>query len=592
MLPEFSPSALEVYFWEALALITVACIFAPVFRKLGFGSVLGYIIAGIVVQFTLTTRFSDHPEELLHFAEFGVVLFLFVIGLELKPSSLWAMRVDIFGLGLLQVLLCGAVLGAIAYIAGQPTRTATIIGLGLALSSTALVMRILDERRERTTAYGRKVFSILLFQDLAIVPLLLVAALLAPTDNSVTLLDSLINVGWAVAAIAILVILGKFLLNTIFRSLAAAEMTEIMTAAALGVVIFASLLLDYVGMSYAMGAFIAGVMLADSDYRHEIEANVEPFRGLFLALFFVAVGMSVKLEVVLANWQTILIAAPAILIIKAIIIFVLARLQGNPHNVSVRTGFALAQAGEFGFVLFGAATASGLLDSRESSALIAVITLTMALSPIFVQLEKFFQRKSREHEIEETFEDAGGRALIIGFGRFGQTVSQPLLAQGIDVTILDYDPDRIQEATRFGFRIHYGNGLRRDVLRAAGAAKADLIIVCVNTASTATQIADMVADNFSQAKLHVRSIDRRHSIELARRPVDYSIRELFESALAMGEQSLIALGLEERAAAHTITEIRERDLARLQAQIDGDIQSGMDKLHTRPVSPEPLTPKA
>ena len=438
-MPEFQLTRLEIYFWEALALIVAACLFAPLFRRLGFGTILGYLVAGLpVVQISLSMSFSEHPEELLHFAEFGVVLFLFVIGLELKPSSLWAMRTDIFGLGLAQVLLCGAALASAASFYGSPPNVAIIIGLGLALSSTALVMRTLDENRERTTVHGRKAFSILLFQDLAIVPLLLLAAFLAPSGTTDTMspADGFVRVGIGLAAIAILFVLGRFGLNRVFRLLAEAQMPEIMTAAALGVVIFSGLLMDIAGMSYAMGAFVAGVLLADSDFRHEIEANVEPFRGLFLALFFMAVGLSLDRQAILENWQTVLVAAPVLMGVKIILIYSLARVFGNSHNTSVKTGFALSQAGEFGFVLFSAAAANGLLSSAESSALIAIVTLSMALSPVVQRLDRFFIIRTQNETIDESFEDAGGRALIIGFGRFGQVVSQPLLAQGIAVTIL------------------------------------------------------------------------------------------------------------------------------------------------------------
>ncbi|MEL6789093.1 MAG: cation:proton antiporter [Pseudomonadota bacterium] len=587
-MPEFSPTPMEFLFWEALALIVAACIFAPIFRKLGFGTILGYLVAGVAVKLTLSTGLADHPEELLHFAEFGVVLFLFVIGLEINPKALWQMRGDIFGLGLAQVGITGIAIAAIVLALGYSWQTSLITGLGLALSSTALTMRALDEKRERATTHGRKIFAILLFQDLAIVPLLLLATFLAPLQDAISLGETLTQLGVAVGAIAFLIVLGRFALNPMLDLLSRANMHEIMTAAALGIVIFAALMMDLAGMSYAMGAFIAGVLLADSNFKHEIEANVEPFRGLFLGLFFMAVGLSLNLEAIFAQWQLIVIAAPTLMIIKAATLYLIARLGRTNHIVSTKTSIALAQAGEFGFVLFGATAATGLHLASEASTLIAIVTLSMALSPLFDRLDKILAPKAGADTINESFEDAAGRALVIGFGRFGQLTAQPLLAQGIDVTILDYDANRVREAGTFGFRIHYGDGTRRDVLRAAGADRADLIIVCVDDPASANDIVDLAQQFFRNAKVLVRSIDRQHSIELARRQVDYSIRELMESSFVMGEQALIHLGIDQRVAAKTVEDTRRRDTERLAAQIDGDTRSGIDNLHTKPVKPEPL----
>lgn len=590
-MPEFAPTSMELLFWEALALIVAACIFAPLFRKLGFGTILGYLVAGVVVKFTLATSMAEHPEDLLHFAEFGVVLFLFVIGLEINPKALWRMRGDIFGLGFSQVGVSGLIIAAIVLYMGYSWQTSLMTGLGLALSSTALTMRSLDEKRERATLHGRKIFSILLFQDLAIVPLLLLATIITPSQEAITLSESLTQFAIAIFAILVLILLGRFALNPALRLLSLANMQEIMTAAALGIVILSALLMDLAGMSYAMGAFIAGVLLADSDYRHEIEANVEPFRGLFLGLFFMAVGLSLDANAIIENWQLILIGAPALMIIKTLVLYTIARVFKNNHPTAVKTAFSLAQAGEFGFVLFGATAATGLHSGVEASSLIAIVTLSMALSPLFDRLDRLFIRKTSDETMEENFEDAIGRTLIIGFGRFGQLVSQPLLAQGVDVTILDSDANRVRDAGTFGFRIHFGDGARRDVLRAAGADKANLIVVCVDNAETATTIVDLVQEYFPNAKLLVRSIDRRHSIELARRNVDFSIREVLESALLMGENALVSLGIEQRDAVKTIEEIRQRDAKRLAAQIEGDVRSGIDTLHVKPVKPEPLIEK-
>ena len=587
-MPEFNPSSMELMFWEGLALIVAACFFVPLLRRLGLGTILGYLAAGLAVQATLTLSFSDHPEDLLHFAEFGVVLFLFVIGLELKPSSLWRMRGDIFGLGLAQVAVCGAVLGLVAAGLGVAWDAAVVIGLGLALSSTALVMRTLDERKERSAPHGRKAFAILLFQDLAIVPLLLLVSILSAGAAEMTLTDSLTQLGLAVAAIGILVLVARHALDPLFRVLARTQMPEIMTAAALGVVIAAALLMDVVGLSYATGAFIAGVMLAESSYRHEVEANIEPFRGLFLGLFFMAVGLSLDLGAVADNWLVILAAAPAAMALKGLAIYAVMRLFRSDHDTSARASFALPQSGEFGFVLFAAAGAGGILAGELEAVLVALVTVSMALSPVIMRLEPLVLSRRVADVIDEDYTDAGGRTLLIGFGRFGQIVAQPLFALGADVTILDVDANRVREAGRFGFRVHFGDGSRRDVLRAAGAAEADAIIVCVHEADVANHIVALVRSEFPQAKLLVRSVDRRHSIHLMCSQTDFVVRETFESALRMGRQALMLMGQSEQAADTIVDDVRQRDRDRLEQQAEGDMAAGRDRLYGIDVVPEPL----
>lgn len=588
---DFSTDPIERLFWTTLALIAAACLFAPIFRKLGLGTILGYLAAGFAIQLVFADSFAEHPEELLHFAEFGVVLFMFVIGLELKPSSLWAMRGDIFGLGLAQMLVCGAVLAMLPIVMGMPLAPAVVVGLGLALSSTALVMRTLDEHGERASPHGRKAFAILLFQDLAIVPLLLLVAVLAPSGETFDAAESLAQVGGALVAILALVLAGRYLLDPMFRLLAATGMPELMTASALGVVIAAGLLMSVVGMSYAMGAFLAGVMLAESTYRHEVEANIEPFRGLFLGLFFMAVGLSLDPQVVADNWTIILVVTLLAMTLKGVVIVALAGIAGAGRDAAIRIGLGLAQHGEFGFVLFAAALSAGLIDPSTSSVLIAVVTLSMALSPLVGRLEPLLVRDPVDEMIDENYDDAGASVLIIGFGRFGQVVCQPLFACGVAVTILDSDANRVHEAKRFGFRVHFGDGARRDVLRAAGAGGAQLVVICIDDAGVATEIAALIKAEFPRAAVYARSYDRRHAIELRQLGVDWEIRETVESALSLGEHVLVALGESREAATQTIAEIRERDLDRLRQQEDGDLYSGLDRLHVGPVRPEPLDVK-
>lgn len=588
-MPELpAPNELEILFLEALALIVGACVFVPLFKRFGLGTILGYLASGMAIGAFLSLGLAEHPEELLHFAEFGVVLFLFVIGLELNPRLLWSMRGDIFGLGMMQVLACGAVMFIPPYVFGLSWQISLVIGMGLALSSTALVMQELDESGQRNSDYGRKTFSILLFQDLAIVPLLLMVQILAPSGEEMTFTDGLARAGIALVAIAILIGVGAYLLDPMFRLLAAARLPEIMTAAALGVVIAAAMLMDAVGMSYAMGAFIAGVMLAESSYRHEMEANIEPFRGLFLGLFFMAVGMSLNLTVVAENWLIILVGVVVFMALKAIAIYAVVRLFAGTHNTAVQTALALPQHGEFGFVLFAAAVSVGLLDGQTSSKLVAIITLSMGLSPFVVKLAPLLLTRAAPDVIDEDYSDALGRVLIIGFGRFGQVVSQPLFARDVDVTIIDSDAQRVRDAGRFGFRIHFGDGTRRDVLRAAGAASRDLIAVCVDNPETASRIVDLARAEFPEARIFVRSYDRRNSIHFLNINVDYSVRETFESALLMGSKTLAALGFEPEDVTEVIDDVRKRDLDRLERQAREAREEAVPDETLVPVSPKPL----
>lgn len=585
----YTPSPMELMFWHTLALIVTACLFTPVFKRLGLGSILGYLVAGLSVNLVFSGNFSEHPEELLHFSEFGVVLFLFVIGLELNPQTLWRMRADIFGLGTAQMLGCGIVLAGAALIFNFPFNTALAIGLGLALSSTAIVMSQLDERRQRNTPHGRKSFGILLLQDFAIVPLLLLVNALAPAEGDFSLQTMLVDIGAALLAIIGLIVVGRYGLDRMFALLARTGMPEIMTAAALGVVIAAALLMDMVGMSYAMGSFLAGVMLAESKFRHEIEANIEPFRGLFLGLFFMAVGLTLNLQVIVEYWYIILAAAPVTMLLKAVVIFAVTRAFYTDHNTSVKVALSLPQHGEFGFVLFASAAAIGLLAADISSILISIIAVSMALSALTSRLEPLLlSRKAAVSSIEEDYSDANGRLLIIGFGRFGQIVSQPLFASGIDVTILDHNVDRINEANTFGFRVHYGDGRRRDILRTAGINKIDAVAVCTDNPETTNHIVAEIKQENPTIKVYVRSRDRHHSIRLFELGPEYSVRETFESALLLSKHLLIGLGTGEPQAQDLISDIRAKDLLRLKAQVSEGFHAGNEHLHVTAVKPEPL----
>ncbi len=588
---EFEAEPIEMLFWRALALITLACVLAPLARRAGLGAILGYLAAGVVVQFLFADSFAEHPEELMHFAEFGIVLFLFVIGLELRPSTLWSMRGDIFGLGLAQMLVCAFALALPAALIGLTPAAAMVAGLGLALSSTALVMQMLQERGEQSSPHGRKAFAVLLFQDLAIVPLLLLVSLIGPASQADgSWLDALNGLGVALVAIAVLIVVGRYGLDPMFRILSRTRLTELMTAAALGVVIASAGLMSLAGMSYAMGAFIAGVMLAGSSFRRELQANVEPFRGLFLALFFITVGLTLDLQAVRNNWLLIVVGAPVAMALKAAAIYGVARVFRHEHALSVRVALALPQHGEFGFVLFAAAATAGLFGIEISSALIALIAASMALSPLASRLTPLLLPTQRAAPMEADYTEANGSILIIGFGRFGQIVSQPLFAAGCDLVILDANADRVRDAERFGFTVFYGDGSRREVLRACAEDGLKLIAVCVDDRESADEIVETVTDIFPDIELVVRAYDRGHAIDLKRAGVKHWVRETSGSAYAMGRMALAQIGLPDRRADEILDDVRARDAARLEDQAEGDATSGLDRLHRHPVRPEPLDP--
>lgn len=573
-------------FAELLLLLAGAVVAAPLFRKLGLGTVLGYLAAGVIIGPVLQ-QVSD-TEEVLHVAEFGVVFLLFIIGLELKPSRLWQMRGDVFGLGPMQVVVSGAALSGLAYAAAMSDwRGSLMIGFGLALSSTAFALQILNDAGEMNSRYGQRSFSVLLFQDLAIVPLLALITILAPGTKEAAA-TPLLDFGIAIAAVGAMIVAGRYLLTPMFQIIARTGAREVMIAAALLVVLGSAAAMQAVGLSMAMGSFLAGVMLAESSYRHELEADIEPFRGLLLALFFVAVGLSLDVEAIADNLLFIVPAVLAFMIVKTVILYVLCRLWGSSHNDAVRIAFLLPQGGEFGFVLFTTATAAGLLSSATASLLIAAVTLSMALTPLGAALSKRLLPGERREELEEDFDGAGADVLMIGFSRFGQIAAQILLAGGSSVTVIDDSPDRIRQAANFGFRIYFGDGTRRDVLIASGIERAKIVAVCTQKRDTTDRIVELIKSDFPSARLFVRSYDRIHSLALRNRSVDYELRETLESGLLFGRRTLESLGMSENSAYEIGEDIRQRDEERLQIQAVQGLGAGREKLFNSPVRPEPL----
>jgi glutathione-regulated potassium-efflux system protein KefB len=573
---------------QAVALLGAGVVAVPIFKRIGLGSVIGYLIAGVAIGPFGLKLFRD-PAAILSVAEFGVVLLLFIIGLELKPSRLWSLRRDIFGLGLAQVAVSGLVLFGAGLAFGLSSRTAFVAATGLALSSTAIVMQILEERDERTTAHGRKIFAILLFQDLAIVPLLAAVTFIAPMQAETSTGSEWVKPAIALAAILGVVATGRYLLNPIFRILAATKAREIMTAAALLVVLGAAAAVQFGGLSMALGAFLAGVILSESSFRHQLEADIEPFRGLLLGLFFLGVGMSLDVGLIVSSWYLILGAVIGFMALKAASIYAVARVRSD-HREAMRIALLLPQGGEFAFVLYSTAAGVFLLNAQTMAFLNAAVILSMALTPLAPFLiKKLLPPKPESLDGIEVADGLSATALVIGFGRFGQVASQALLSKGIDVSIIDDDTEMIRAAGRFGFKIYYGDGTRLDVLRAAGAGSAKAIAVCVDNPVAADRIVELIKSAFPIARLLVRSFDRGHTLRLIGAGVDYQIRETFESALAFGEAALKELGVSPDEAAETVAEVRRRDEERLELQMAEGIFAGRDLVRGAQPVPTPLS---
>jgi glutathione-regulated potassium-efflux system protein KefB len=515
-------------------------------------------------------------------------MFLFIIGLEMQPSRLWGLRREIFGLGTLQVAICALLLTGAGFAGGFPVAQAFVAGAGFVLTSTAIVMQLLEERGEIAVPKGQKIVSILLFEDLMIVPLLALVAFLAPGGGETTLAERLQEVGIGNAAIVGLVFAGRYLLNPLFRILADSQAREVMTAAALLVVLGSALAMQLSGLSMAMGAFLAGVLLSESTFRHQLEADIEPFRGILLGLFFLAVGMSLDLSIVAANWRLIAVYVVAYMVAKAVGIYAVARFLKAPHREALERAVYMAQGGEFAFVLYSSAMAVGLIDGAANAQLTAIVIISMVLTPLaIVGLRWFAPRDQLSLEGVDVADGLTGSVLIIGFGRFGQIASQPLILRGVDVSIIDNDVEMIQAAANFGFKVYYGDGTRLDILHAAGAGGARAVLICVDKAETAVRIAELVKSEFPLATVLARAFDRGTALQLVHAGVDYQLRETFESALVFGGSTLEALGVDPDEIVDVIEDVRRRDAARFEVQLAGDIRDGRNFLKGNIATPVP-----
>ncbi|WEK01003.1 MAG: cation:proton antiporter [Candidatus Sphingomonas phytovorans] len=575
----------ESLLFDAVMLLGFGLVFVLIFRRLGLGATLGYLVAGALVG-PQALGLVGGAEDKISVAELGITLLLFIVGLELNPARLWRLKKEIFGLGLMQVVFCGIAVSAVVWLITQFSPAAALaLGLPLALSSTAQVLPMLQSAGRLRTPFGERAFSILLFQDLSIVPLITIVAVMSRNPA-----DAAGPPGWllfiyTVLAVAGLILIGRYGLRPLFRIIGNMGEREMFVFAGLFTVIAAAALMEALHLSTALGAFVAGVMLADSPYRHELEADVEPFRSILLGLFFLAVGMMLDLHAIAERPFFVVGMALALIATKLAIIMGLGLLFKMTWRGALALGLLLSQGGEFGFVLFAQAQNAMLIAPEAASLFGAIVTLSMATTPF---LMKITQRVRTEPETDGGTREGpmsdGANALIVGYGRFGQTVGQMLIAQGVPVTLIDTDIEMIDVAANFGAKVYYGDGTRLELLRQAGAAEAELILFCTDGDQVTPELVEAVHDSFPKAAIFVRAYDRRSLIKLKGAPVRGVVREVLESAIKMARMAMSSLGIEDEEIARTEDMYRARDKERLKAQVEaGDLRAAVDRIITQPL---------
>lgn len=560
---------------QALVYLAAGVISVPIAKRLGLGSVLGYLIAGALVG-PFVLDLVGEQGDVMRFAEFGVVILLFLIGLEVRPALLWEMRTSIFGLGAAQMLASALLLGALAVLLGADWRVATATGLILALSSTAIVLQNLEEKGLRQGAIGQSAFGVLLFQDLAVIPLFAFLPLLAlghqageaaAGGHGASILDGQaewVRVLATFAAVAGVVVGGRYLTRPLFRFIAAARLREIFTASALLLVVGVAALMELVGLSPALGAFLAGVVLAESEFRRELETDIEPFRGLLLGLFFITVGAGLNFGLIAAQPVVVISLTLALMALKFLAMWAVGLVFRRDRKDAATIAVSLAQGGEFAFVLIAFVVTARVLTADQAALATAVVALSMALTPIaFVLYEKLvLNRVGLRAEPEQLpFDEGAPDAIVAGFGRFGQIATRLLTAADFKVTMLESSIEQIETIRRFGWRVHYGDATRLDLLRAAGADKAKLLLVAIDDKDKAVELVEAATAYFPNLTIIARAFDRRHAYELVRVGGDEVVRETFESALLFGKKALLRLGMSERRAAKSVSLFREHDLA-------------------------------
>jgi monovalent cation:proton antiporter-2 (CPA2) family protein len=567
----------DVMFGGAV-LLGAALIAVLLFRRLGLGAVLGYLVAGIVIGPDGLALVAE-PETILAYSEIGIILLLFLVGLELSPSRLWIMRRDIFLLGPLQVTLCGlAMFGVILIFMPQFSwEAALVLGLPLALSSTAQVLPLLQSRGRLKTDYGEKSFSILLFQDISIVPLLTIVAALSRAPVEEGAVSGWLLVVYAVLAIVGLVLAGRYLLSPLLKLVGKVSERELFIVTGLFTVCASAAVMELIGVSPALGAFVAGVMLAESPYRHELEADIDPFRSILLGLFFLAVGMLLDVDVIFAQPLLVVWLAVALVAIKTGVIFGLARAFGLNGSASIIAALLLSQGGEFGFVLFTAAQNAALIEPEAASLFGAVVTLSMATTPFLMILAGRLASKkvARDAQLDDPGLAPQASVIVVGHGRFGQNVAQIMQAAGRSVTLVDINPETIDVAQEFGRKVFYGDGTRIDLLERAGGDEACAIFFCIDDRDMNAETLTPVRQRFPNTRIFARAYDRRQVMELMADGEIGIVREVFESSVRMAMDGLRVLGTDKPLVERVVREFRTRDRTRLQAQFEsGDMHAG------------------
>lgn len=572
---------------SALIYLVAAVIAVPIAKRLGLGSVLGYLIAGIIIGPSALKLVGDQT-DVMHFAEFGVVIMLFLVGLELQPSRLWSLRKPIIGLGGIQVVATASLITlALLMISGGSWEMSLAIGLTLALSSTAIVLQSLTERGQLNTEAGNNAFSVLLFQDIAVIPILALLPLLATfsvvsgadthSSNLIAHFPVWVQVMISLAVIALIILAGRFVSSPLFRYIAETRIRELFTAFALLIVIAISVTMSAIGLSAALGTFLAGVVLAESEFRHELEVDIEPFKGLLLGLFFITVGASIDFNLLKQELGTIIALVAALILIKAAVLYGLAKLFKMETKQGLLFTVALAQGGEFAFVLCSAGLQTGVFDTQSASLITIVVALSMLIAPLlFVVYEKWYSRLSQTASYQDSEEVQPTCSVILaGYGRFGQIIGRLLGSQGFHLTILDHSPSQVDLVRRFGSTVFYGDASRRDLLEAAGAEEAKLLVVGVDDGDKCLEIIDTAQKHFPHLKILARAVDRRHAYEIIKRDIDGFRRETFDSALHLGKAALTTLGVSDQRAngvAKLFEQHDEDSLTKL-AHLWGDDQS-------------------
>jgi monovalent cation:proton antiporter-2 (CPA2) family protein len=550
---------------QVAVFLAAAVIAAPLGRTLRMGAVLGYLAAGVLIgPYVLGPLYQlNDVESILHFGEFGVVMLLFVIGLELRPVRLWGMRSAIVGLGSVQLIATTIVLAAIGLAVGLATPQALFVGLALSLSSTAFALQLLEEKGEINKRHGRLAFSVLLFQDLAAIPLIALVPLFAPGGAERPAMD-LSTAALAIGTILGVIVVGRFLLNRLYHIVAATGVREAMTASALLTVVGVALVMEAAGLSAALGAFIAGALLADSEFRHQIEADIQPFEGLLLGLFFIAVGMSMDLTVLLGSPFKLLAIVIGLVAIKATVLTLLGRWWGLKQQAAVRLGLVISQGGEFAFVLFSTGALAGVIGQPLANLLTLAVTLSMAATPVLLLADDMIRSKAKP-EVPDYEMPPGGdsHVIVAGFGRFGQIVARVLRARRIPFTALDTSIEQVDFVKRFGAQIYYGDASRLDILRAAQADKARAFVLAINDVEGSLRVAEIVRTNFPDLPIYARARDRTHVHRLMDLGVTIIERETFLSALALTQKLLRGLGLSEAEARRLTQTFKRQDEKRL-----------------------------